>query len=599
MTVVQKYGLTLFLRVAVDVFPSKRRHEESSPSKVRVVGGPQREVYDQAKDMEAYHKEQAALARHKNTQLANENQYILAQLQTAQKLQAEQIALNKRLHEDLESSTRAIADMQRHEGQLEAQFIGDQAKLQAMVKTMLAQLLESQKLLMQQNNEVQQLSRLLDEKRDEAIQLRALNYLGKKKPQNKPPPRRGTRASLDPVRNSSTRTIEIPLDPIPMTGAPNVASNPKPKGKINPTPALADMFGTDVETLAELFGKFQGMLVPDDVVTVSVGKTMSKGTPRKNRNAIQPMDKELKKHINTVLRSAAYDKFNVRQVADFQMYNPAEADKVAACEEDCVDPPYDLFQWDFGPGYQASRWNQIMVEKVIDVALEDDGPDGLIAKAGVERDSLKKLMLRKLDSYRVEWKGFQPRFNEDLGRMETIQEARARGAQTFEQHQLAARSTSAKHRKFEDRVQTIIRTIGMKKDDGTANDIATWERLLKMVELLGEHGMSSEEEDHIEVNGRMVFIYTVKICIWHDPRVVEYLGLVDEQTDLFREDLPGRPRSSRFRNAHGSSNAPLGLPQALYNDEWLKKQKPAFVQKLRISKETFALFVAAPGRMRL
>lgn len=140
----------------------------------------------------------------------------------------------------------------------------------------------------------------------------------------------------------------------------------------------------------------------------------------------------------------------------------------------------------------------------------------------------------------------------------------------------------------------------MKKEDGTANDIATWERLLKMVELLGEHGMSSEEEDHIEVNGRMVFIYTVKICIWRDPRVVEYLGLVDEQTDLFREDLPGRPRSSRFRtNAHGSSNAPLGLPQALYNDEWLKKQKPAFVQKLRISKETFALFVAAPGRMRL
>ncbi|KAJ7696662.1 hypothetical protein B0H16DRAFT_1484945 [Mycena metata] len=465
MTVVQKYGLTLFLRVAVDVFPSKRRHKESSPSKVRIVGGPQREVYDQAKDMEAYHKEQAAVARHKNTQLANKNQYILAQLQTAQKLQAEQTAINQRMHEELDSKTRAIAEMQQHEGQLEAQFLGDQEKLQTMI-------LDFQKLLMQQNNEVQQLSRLL----------------------NKPPPRRGTRASLDPVCNSSTRTIEIPLDPIPMTGAPNVASNPKPKGKINPTPALADMFGRDVETLAELFGKFQGMLVPDDVVMVSVKKTMSKGTPRKNRNAIQPMDKELKKHINTALRSTTYDKFNVRQMADFQMYNPAEADKVAACEEDCVDPPYDLFQWDFGPGYQASRWNQIMVEKVIDVALEDDGPDGLIAKAGVKRDSLKNLMLRKLDSYRVEWKGFQLRFNKDLGRMETIQEVRARGAQTFQQHQLAARSTSAKHCKFEDRVQTIIRTIEMKKEDGTDNDIATWERLLKMVELLGEHGMSSEKK---------------------------------------------------------------------------------------------------------
>ncbi|KAJ7691834.1 hypothetical protein B0H16DRAFT_1752187 [Mycena metata] len=141
-----------------------------------------------------------------------------------------------------------------------------------------------------------------------------------------------------------------------------------------------------------------------------------------------------------------------------------------------------------------------MVEKVIDVALEDDGPDGLIAKAGVERNSLKKLMMRKLESYRVEWKGFQPRFNEDLGRLETTQEARARGAQTFEQHQLTARSTSAKHRKYEDRVQAIVKTIGIKKDNGTANDIATWERLLKMVELLGEHGMSSEEEDYLEAN---------------------------------------------------------------------------------------------------
>ncbi|KAJ7691835.1 hypothetical protein B0H16DRAFT_1752188 [Mycena metata] len=333
-----KSMVLLFLRVAVDVF---------SPSKVRAVGGPQREVYDQVKDMEAYHKEQAALARQKHTQLASENQYILAQLQTAQKLQAEQTALNNRLYEDLERSNWAMADMQRHEGQLEAQFIGDQEKLQAMgqVNTMSAQLLESQKLLMQQNNEVQQLSCLLDVKQDEAIQLRALNHLGKKKPQNKPPPCRGTRTSLDPVCNSSTRTIEIPLDPIPMTGTPNVTSNPKPKRKLNLSPALANLFGTDVDTLAEIFGK----LVPDDIVTVSVEKTTSKVTTRKNRNAIQPMDNNLKKHINTALRSTAYVKFNVTQVADFQMYNPAEADKVAACEEDFVDPQYDLFQWDFGP----------------------------------------------------------------------------------------------------------------------------------------------------------------------------------------------------------------------------------------------------------
>ncbi|KAJ7700518.1 hypothetical protein B0H14DRAFT_2648784 [Mycena olivaceomarginata] len=56
------------------------------------------------------------------------------------------------------------------------------------------------------------------QKTDENIQIRAYSYLqSKKTPQRTPPLRRGTRASLDPVRNSGTRTIEIPLDPILVT----------------------------------------------------------------------------------------------------------------------------------------------------------------------------------------------------------------------------------------------------------------------------------------------------------------------------------------------------------------------------------------------
>ncbi|KAJ7868336.1 hypothetical protein B0H14DRAFT_2572359 [Mycena olivaceomarginata] len=55
-------------------------------------------------------------------------------------------------------------------------------------------------------------------RRYENIQIRAYSYLqSKKTPQRTPPLRRGTRASLDPVRSSGTRTIEIPLDPILVT----------------------------------------------------------------------------------------------------------------------------------------------------------------------------------------------------------------------------------------------------------------------------------------------------------------------------------------------------------------------------------------------
>lgn len=147
-----------------------------------------------------------------------------------------------------------------------------------------------------------------------------------------------------------------------------------------------------------------------------------------------------------VLRRATYDKFGVDQATDFQIYNPAEESKVAACEEGLVDPADDLFQWDFGSGYTQSRWNDLMIGKVVDAALEADGADGPIAEGGVERDILEALVAEKLGRYRGAWKGFQPRFNERLDRMETIKEARARGTRTFEQHQFGSRSTSSKHR---------------------------------------------------------------------------------------------------------------------------------------------------------
>jgi hypothetical protein len=71
------------------------------------------------------------------------------------------------------------------------------------------------------------LSSIQIQKTDENIQIRAYSYLqSKKTPQRTPPPRRRTRASLDPVRNSGTRTIEIPLDPILVTLFQIFTSNP-------------------------------------------------------------------------------------------------------------------------------------------------------------------------------------------------------------------------------------------------------------------------------------------------------------------------------------------------------------------------------------
>ncbi|KAJ7123791.1 hypothetical protein C8R43DRAFT_958945 [Mycena crocata] len=584
----------------------KRRYQGTNPSKVRIAPGPDRESYDNAREMEAFHKDQAIAAKQKSHKLSLENQQLLEQLEAAENTKAEHIAFLNSMQQELNSKSQAIAELQQHEGQMEAQFLGDQAKLQALYdqcNTIVPQLLESQKLLMQRNEDVERLHRLMAsnkvQKTDEAIKLRAYGYLqSKKTPQSAQPPRRGTRASLDPARNSGTRTIQIPLDPIPVTRAPGSELNPKHKAKLTATPAFANLLGTDVNMLSSLIGKLEQLLVSHDV-TVKVGET-KKPKKRNEKKSQRPANKTLMNHIHSILRRATYDSFDVQQASDFQIYNPAEAAKVAACESGRVEPSDDLFQWDFGPGYIQSRWNELMITKVVDAALEADGDDGDIAKGGVEHDLLEALMVEKFERYRGAWKGFQPRFDENLGRMETVLEARARGTEAFEQHQLNVRTTSSKHRKFEDRVQTIVATIEIKETEGKTSDIETWKRLLEMVEHLGEQGMSSEEEDEVEVDNTKVIVYRVKLCVWREPRVVEYLRFVDAQTALFKQHQRGPNPASRLRSgAPGYSKAPCGLPKSLYNNEWLKKATPAYLRELKVSKQVFELFVAATERMAL
>jgi hypothetical protein len=147
----------------------------------------------------------------------------------------------------------------------------------------------------------------------------------------------------------------------------------------------------------------------------------------------------------SALCRTTYDKFGIEQAADFHIYNPAEPAKVAACEDGLADPADDLFQWDFSPGYTKCHWNDLMIAKVVDAVLEADGEDGEIAEGGVERNFFEVLMREKLGRFRGAWKGFQPRFNEHLGCLEMMREARDRGTQAAEQHQLVCRSTTSKH----------------------------------------------------------------------------------------------------------------------------------------------------------
>ena len=115
--------------------------------------------------------------------------------------------------------------------------------------------------------------------------------------------------------------------------------------------------------------------------------------------------------------------------------------------------------------------------------------------------------------------------------------------------------------------------------------------------------MSSEDEDAVEVDGQMVTIFKVKLCVWRAPEVVDYLGFVDAETKLLKAQDPhrgGARPGARYRtNVLGTSAPPKGLPECLYDSAWLEDQTPTFRRDLEISKEAFRLFVAATSRMRV
>ncbi|KAJ7840028.1 hypothetical protein B0H13DRAFT_2366449 [Mycena leptocephala] len=159
------------------------------------------------------------------------------------------------------------------------------------------------------------------------------------------------------------------------------------------------------------------------------------------------------------------------------------------------------------------------------------------------------------------------------------------------------KSNSSKHRKYVVRVLTISLTIEIKIAEG-AVDVGTWQRLLEIVDKLKAVGMSSEEEDDTEYEGQPMTLYRVKICVWRARAIADYLRLVDKQTDAFEKQHCGIYKALRAPTDDiGKSAAPKGLPECMYNGEWLNTLGPLQYEDLEVSEEAFALLVAATSRM--
>ncbi|KAJ6602949.1 hypothetical protein B0H10DRAFT_1958019 [Mycena sp. CBHHK59/15] len=592
------------------VTPHGETQPDPNPNKRHAVSGPGRNQFENTKAAEDFHKEQAMLAR----QAVKTKQQEIVQLRVALNAAESEAWVRQQAVAELQNKCEQMAhhlqQNQAHETAIEDQLMQDQSEIAAWASAsdpsvrpehrsyteMSKQLHDSQKLLTEQNSrmdrlqvamtdqnyQVERLQRSLVERTDEAIHLRAQVHIG-----STPRPRAARRRrqmNMTAVMDFPPTTLEIPLDPAPL---PPTSSATPSTGSSGGTSAGDPTIQTMMKMLSELKTQVNSLTVKTKKSRRSAAKTVEK-----------PLSQSTINSCNAALRDIVKQKFDVAQATDFITHVPATNDETEACEAG-EDPPENVWKWDFSNGFQHSRWNQAIIERLLDAALEFDTSRELET---VQRDWLRHQLGAQLKRYQENWKRRKPRFLTDGLTLEKQDQADARTVHYVTRRRLESKGGASRHRKFTTRQNTIAITIELKKDSG-ARDIETWKRLLELITYLGISGMSSEDEDTIESTGQMITIFKVKLCVWRAPEVVDYLGFVDAETKMLKTQDPhrGGPRpGARFpTEVLGTSAPPKGLPECLYDSAWLKDQTRTFRQDLEISKEAFSLFVAATSRMHV
>ncbi|KAJ7878717.1 hypothetical protein B0H13DRAFT_1892522 [Mycena leptocephala] len=445
--------------------------------------------------------------------LTGEKKLRIQQLEI--KLQASR-ALAKEMEENAQFLVQELEKHKIYQGELESQFMTDQAALQGMASLSITQsferaagsIVEAQKQLMSQNETIQRLQREMADRTIENI-------------------------------------VHIPLDPVPL---------PDPPASSSQSPQDAPW------------------------VKATVTKKWSKPVKEKPR---KPESQEEVAYWNSALRKPIYQNFGVKNWSDFMNHVPVTPQERKAS----IVPAENDWHMDFSEGYNSSHWNIALRKRIVAQALKahvDDHFNELVPIA--DADWLDAQVKTKFQAMRGAWVRLLPK-PKASGGMEMQEEAAARTMVTMEAEHNKRKSNSAKDR--------------IKAQKGE-EDLGTWERLLAIVQKLGTIGMSSEEEDEVELEGEPTKIYRVKICIWRNPDIVDYMRFIDVQRDLEAKQV-GNPGPNKTRRKYsqdiGMSRAPTGLPRCIYNNDWLEELLPLEYEGLQVSKEAFEMFVATTSRM--
>lgn len=281
-------------------------------------------------------------------------------------------------------------------------------------------------------------------------------------------------------------------------------------------------------------------------------------------------------------------------------------DQVAACNEGA--PVADgTLQLDFGKGYEKSRWNIIILGRLLKKMMDLRTQAGGWGLPDVSDGYLMGLLQNRLKQCREAWAKPQPRFSSAHGRLETEEEALDRASHN-ETVRLASSASRSRRQmvsmvsrfgadflnftqKFNRRVEIVKQVISLKTGPN-APDLATWKYFAKMLDLLDVDGMSSEEDDVCDLQGNIISVFAVKVCFWRANEISQYLELIDKEAPNVLG--PKSKPAPRVKSSVSGSTLRKSLPEQMYNPRWLAGLNNEYIEKeLCVSKEVFDFLVFA------
>ncbi|KAF9548079.1 hypothetical protein CPC08DRAFT_769319 [Agrocybe pediades] len=363
-------------------------------------------------------------------------------------------------------------------------------------------------------------------------------------------------------------------------------------------PNLADLnTGLENQALKTVIKQVIDQLRADVSVT-SKPKGRKTSTRTQNQQSIHQqklkMPKEHDLAWKEVVRIRWKNVFQVSSIADFAEYEPAPSVAVAAFETGKEGPDSNNVL-DFGSSFERSRWNRVILKRLVDDLLEEREEDGTWTVCDVSNEYLMALFYGQLKRSREAWKKVQKRPNMEEGRLETGDEVLQRVEEQSALRLAVVASRSRRERKFERREKAVTRVIQIKTSESHP-DLDTWCYFRELLLKLGVDGMSSEEEGTTKIDDVHVPVFYVKLCIWRAPVITDYLKSIDKesQNTAIRPTRGSKCHPRMYTDDPGSTLAPKGLPSCLYDTDWLRAEEDAkgkewIEEELEVSKEVFEL----------